>query len=151
MINKFDLPRALLRGRYMAAAARIEHNGVLIDTGMREALKINWEGMQDELIARVDAHYGVYEGRTFKRELFADYLRRHDIPWPMLPSGQLDLQDDTFKDMARSHSQLTQLRELRASLSQMRLDRLAIGMWETVQSVLKQVTEAKLTHVPEPT
>ena len=27
MLPKIDLPRALLRGRYMAAAARMEHSG----------------------------------------------------------------------------------------------------------------------------
>ena len=31
MLPGIDLPRALLRGRYMAAAAAIEHNGVPID------------------------------------------------------------------------------------------------------------------------
>ena len=31
MLPKIDLPRALLRGRYMAAAARMEHAGVPID------------------------------------------------------------------------------------------------------------------------
>jgi hypothetical protein len=32
MLPKIDLPRSLLRGRYMVAAARMEHNGVPIDT-----------------------------------------------------------------------------------------------------------------------
>ena len=32
MLPKIDLPRALLRGRYMYAAARMEWNGVPIDT-----------------------------------------------------------------------------------------------------------------------
>jgi DNA polymerase I len=32
MLPKIDLPRALLRGRYMAAVARMEWNGVPIDT-----------------------------------------------------------------------------------------------------------------------
>ena len=31
MLPRIDLPRALLRGRYMAAAAHMEHNGVPID------------------------------------------------------------------------------------------------------------------------
>ena len=31
MLPKIDLPRALLRGRYMAAAAAMEHNGTPID------------------------------------------------------------------------------------------------------------------------
>ena len=31
MLRHIDLPRALFRGRYMAAAAQMEHNGVPID------------------------------------------------------------------------------------------------------------------------
>src|SRR5262249_54947648 len=34
MLPRIDLPRALLRGRYMAAAAAMEHNGVPIDRPM---------------------------------------------------------------------------------------------------------------------
>ena len=39
MLPDIDLPRALLRGRYMAAAARMERNGVPIDTATLELLR----------------------------------------------------------------------------------------------------------------
>ena len=42
MLPKIDLPRALLRGRYMVAAARMERNGVPIDTGTLGQLKRHW-------------------------------------------------------------------------------------------------------------
>ena len=35
MLPQIDLPRALFRGRYMAAAAAMEHNGVPIDASKR--------------------------------------------------------------------------------------------------------------------
>jgi DNA polymerase-1 len=35
MLERIDLPRALLRGRYMAAAAAIEWHGVPVDARMR--------------------------------------------------------------------------------------------------------------------
>jgi DNA polymerase I len=41
MLPKVDLPRALLRGRYMSAVARMERNGVPIDVGTFELLKRN--------------------------------------------------------------------------------------------------------------
>jgi hypothetical protein len=41
-----DLQRALLRGRYMAAAARIEHNGVPIDVETLELLRRHWDDIQ---------------------------------------------------------------------------------------------------------
>ena len=127
MLPTIDLPRALLRGRYMAAAAQVECNGVPIDALTLELLRFHWLDIQDQLIAEIDAGYGVFDGRTFKADRFAAYLSRAGIPWPMLPTGRLDLSDDTFRDMARAHPAVTPLRELRVALSQMRLADLAVG------------------------
>jgi len=60
MLPAIDLPRALLRGRYMAAVAQMEHNGVPIDEGTLNALRGNWEPVKHRLIADVDQDYGVY-------------------------------------------------------------------------------------------
>jgi hypothetical protein len=54
-------------------------------------------------------------------------LIRADIPWPRLESGALDLSDDTFRQMARLYPLVAPLRELRFSLSQLRLNSLAVG------------------------
>lgn len=127
MLPHIDLPRALLRGRYMTAIARMERNGVPIDTGTLELLRRHWSDIQDHLIAEIDGDYGVYDGRTFKEDHFASWLARNSIPWPLHPSGRLDLSDDTFREMARAYPAVAPLRELRAALSQMRLSDLAVG------------------------
>lgn len=127
MLPNIDLPRALLRGRYMAAAAQIERSGVPIDTDILGLLRQFWSDIQDQLIAAIDRDYGVYDGRTFKAEQFAKWLAQNKIPWPLLHSGRLDLTDDTFREMARVYPSVTPLRELRSSLSQMRLSDLAVG------------------------
>ena len=62
MLPHIDLPRALLRGRYMKAAAAMEWNGVPIDTNTLALLREKWTGIQDQLIAAIDADYGVYDG-----------------------------------------------------------------------------------------
>jgi hypothetical protein len=69
MLPGIDLGRALLRGRYMAAAAAMEHNGVPIDVPTLDLLRDAWPGIQDEVIAEIDKDYGVYDGRTFKPDL----------------------------------------------------------------------------------
>ena len=51
MLPHIDLPRALLRGRFMKAAARIEWNGVPIDTTTLALLRQYWSDIQDDLIA----------------------------------------------------------------------------------------------------
>jgi DNA polymerase-1 len=127
MLPRIDLPRALLRGRYMAAAATMEHAGVPIDVDMLQLLRARWTDIQDQLIQEIDASYGVFDGRTFKAERFARWLAAQNIPWPMLESGHLDLADDTFRHQARAYPAVSPLRELRSSLSDLRLNDLAIG------------------------
>jgi DNA polymerase-1 len=127
MLPRIDLPRALLRGRYMAAASAMEHNGVPIDLPTLELLRQHWLGMQDDLIAAVDQDCGVFDGRTFKANRFEALLVRLGIPWPRLESGRLDLQDDTFRQIAKSYPIISPLRELRSSLASLRLNDLAVG------------------------
>ena len=127
MALKIDLPRALLRGRFMAASAAMEHAGVPIDVETLAELRHRWTGIQDDLIAEIDADYGVYEGRTFKAERFAGWLAASKIPWPRLESGSLALDDGTFRQMARAYRAVSPLRELRSSLSELRLNDLAVG------------------------
>ena len=126
MLPQIDLPRALLRGRYMAAAAAMEHNGTPIDVETLARLREGWTGIQDDLIRAIDV-YGVYDGRTFKSERWAKLMAALDIPWPMLESGQLDLSDGTFRQMAKSHPVVSPYRELRSALSDLRLNDLAVG------------------------
>ena len=121
------LGHAVWRGRYMGAVATMEHSGVPIDTDTLEAINSNWQGIQARLIADVDKTYGVYDGRTFKMDRFAAYLAANDIPWPRLDTGRLALDDDTFRNMARSYPQVSALRELRHALGELRLNSLAVG------------------------
>jgi DNA polymerase-1 len=127
MLPQIDLPRALLRGRYMAAAAHMEHAGVPIDVETLEKLRERWPDIQDQLIAEIDTDYGVYEGRTFKTAKFEAWLKAEGIPWPRLESGQLDLSRDAFREVARSSPRVAPLQQLRTSLSEMRLNDLAVG------------------------
>jgi hypothetical protein len=49
------------------------------------------------------------------------------MAWQRLESGQLDLSDDTFAEMAQIYPQIAPLRELREALSRLRLNSLAVG------------------------
>ena len=61
-----DVPRALLRGRYMKAAAKIEHIGIPIDVNAFSKLQRYWSQIQEELIKQIDRDYQVFDGTTFK-------------------------------------------------------------------------------------
>ena len=111
----------------MSAVAKMEWTGVPIDVATLGLLRQNWTAIQRQLIDAIDKDFGVYDGVSFPRQRFAEYLARHHIPWPTLPSGQLDLSRDAFRQQARSHPQIAPLAELRSTLSELRLNDLAVG------------------------
>ena len=127
MLPQVDLPRALLRGRYMRAVARMEHWGIPIDTEALSELRHYWPGIKNSLIDKVGRICPVFEGRTFKRALFERWLIQTGRSWPTLPSGNLALDDDTFRERSRNDPEIALLREVRAALSRMRLLDLSAG------------------------
>jgi DNA polymerase I len=127
MLPRIDLPRALLRGRFMKAAAAVEWAGTPIDTATLALLRQYWTDIQDDLIAAVDHDYGVFDGGTFRLERWERWLAAHGIPWPRLESGRLDLTDGTFRQMARAYPAVSPMRELRSALADLRLNDLAVG------------------------
>ena len=60
MLPQLDLPRALLRGRYMQAAACIEWNGTPIDTDMLAELRDQWETIRTRLVRAMNRDYPVF-------------------------------------------------------------------------------------------
>ncbi|SOE01787.1 DNA polymerase [Caenispirillum bisanense] len=127
MVSKIDLPRALLRGRYMTAAARIEATGIPIDVPTLKAMQEHWRDIQALLIEEIDASYGVFDGTTFKHDRFASYLIARGINWPRTETGRLAVSDDIFREQAKVYPVLEPLRQLRSMLGQMRLSDLTVG------------------------
>src|SRR5262249_23110308 len=101
--------------------------GVPIDLPLLEKLREHWDRLKVELIGAVDSEYGVFDGTRFRADLFAAWLRRTGIPWPRHPSGALMLDGDTFRDQARGYPAVNALRELRATLANLRLTGLTVG------------------------
>jgi hypothetical protein len=127
MLPHIDFERALLRGRSMRATAHMEYNGVPVDTARLQKLREAWPTLQEELIHRIDQQYGVYDGRHFREDRWQEWTRHQGIVWPVLSSGRLALDGDTFRDMGLVHPCVHPIRELRATLAQFRLEQLAVG------------------------
>ncbi len=126
-MNDEELCRAMIRGKYMSTAAKMEKNGIAVDNGLLEGLRRNWQEIQTRLISKVDRQYGVFSGRTFRQSNFREFLNRQSIPWPCLPSGALDLSRDTFRLMSQIYPCLRLLYELRENLSQLKEIKIPIG------------------------
>jgi DNA polymerase I len=121
-----DVPRALLRGRYMGAVAAMERHGTPLDAPLFRLLAQQWERIEEGLIERMDPA-GLWEGRSFRYAAFEDFLRQRAIAWPRLDSGRLALDDQTFRTIGRRIPAIRQIADLRALLSAMRLRDMAIG------------------------
>ena len=123
-----DWPRAVLRGEFMKAMGHVENNGIPIDTPILALLDEHWESLQTETIRHVDVDFGVYEGIHFREDRFARWLALNGVPWPRrYKTNDLDINDETFKDMAESYPILQPLRQLRQTLSILRLADLPVG------------------------
>jgi DNA polymerase I-like protein with 3'-5' exonuclease and polymerase domains len=127
MEKEIDLPYALLRGRYMAAVAQMEYNGIPIDVGSLTELKECWDNLKEELILRVDQNYDVFEGTVFKIAKFRKYLEEHQIPWDYTPEGLPKTDDAYMRMQAKTHPELKPLQELRYALGQLKLNGLQVG------------------------
>jgi len=79
----------------------------------------------------MDAPFGIYEfvdGEPhWRKQRFADYVRKHHMIWPTYDDGTLDEREQTFREMAGRYPQIENLRELRYSISKLRLNDLHVG------------------------
>ena len=109
MSPTLDLGRALLRGRYMCAVARIEAHGVPVDVARLRSLRGSWPAIRRRVFQLTDQEFGVYNRGRFQPKAFESWLKRNGIAWPRATNGHLDLSEGNFRDMARLHPVLRPL------------------------------------------
>ena len=138
VLPAIDLPRALLRSEFVKASSRMQWRGVPIDLEIFTRLRNQntWNQIRETLIPPIDAAYEVYDGRHFRHNKFEAYLARHNIPWPRLESGQLNLQANTFRERAKAYPQVAALHELRHTLSNLKSIKLQVGADGRARTVL---------------
>jgi DNA polymerase I len=126
-----SLPHALGRAKFVWTVAQQERRGVPLDLAFLTRLRGQWEPMQSELVKAMDAPFGIYEFKNgkphWRKQRFADWVKRHRMSWPTYADGLLDETDQTFRDMEGLYPQIGPLRELRYSLSKLRLNDLSVG------------------------
>lgn len=127
MQSNLDIGRALLRGRYMAAVARMEWVGISVDQRMVGLLGAYWPRLRARILEIVDRPFGVYEHGRFQPAAFQSWLGCHGIQWPRAAAGDLDLSDEAFRDMTRVYPELRPLKELRSTLAGFVPSALSIG------------------------
>lgn len=125
--SPLSFTQALFRGRYTCAVARIEFAGTPIDVDLLGRLRSNWAQIQLLLIAAVDVKFGVYVGTTFKQKRFEKWCCDAGIAWPRTDTGKLKTDTNTFRQIAKTNSDVALLHQLRVTIQQMRTLQLAVG------------------------
>jgi len=126
-----SLPHALGRGKVMWPNANIESRGVPLNLPLVTLVRDNWTSIQLGLVREFD-EFGLYEidkhGKPhWKDERFESFVARMGIDWPKLDSGKLDQKIDTFEDMQGIYPWANSVRELRSTMSKLRMNSLEIG------------------------
>ena len=126
-----SLPHALFRAKFQWAMAQTEHRGVPMDLPSLNPIRQHWDGMRADLVTEMDRPFGIYEIEDglphWRRANFEAYVRRMGMSWPRYESGMLDETDQTFREMAGKYPFIEPLRELRYSLSKLKLNDLQVG------------------------
>jgi len=126
-----SLPHAMFRAKSQWAMAQQERRGIPTDLPLLTRTRGHWKDMRLDLVSELDRPFGCYEivdGEAhWRKERFANCVRRNGMIWPRHDSGAFDETDQTFREMAGRYPQIEQLRELRYSLSKLRLNDLSIG------------------------
>jgi DNA polymerase I len=130
--RQIDWPRALRRGRYVIAAARMERNGTPIDIDLHARLSRHWPALRRRIVAEVSHQFPVFdENDSFKENRFEQFVINLGIPWPVITTKdgreELALDKKTFDDMCRFHPELRPLYETRESLGKTRLTGISVG------------------------
>jgi hypothetical protein len=123
-----NLLPALLRGEYMKSIASAEYAGVPIDKPLYDKMVDHWSELQANVIERVNADFPVFEDGHFRIARFESMLDREKIrDWPLTTTGELALDDDTFRDLTNRYPRLEPLRQVRQILGQLHRPSLTIG------------------------
>ena len=118
-----DLPRALLRGRYMGAVARMEWVGLPISRYLLDLLIENWEPLQLYYIAR-DDEFGLYDHTSIRLERLQDLINKRGWDWPLTSTGLPELKLKTLGRQAKRYPELKKLVRLREQIAELKISSL---------------------------
>jgi hypothetical protein len=132
MLPRIDLPRALLRGRYTVAAARMERAGIPLDVEILDQLRRNWDRIKGRLIAAVNREYGVFvpvRQRTLNpASAFGAAVLREAEAWGIDPHRLAEAVDLLWDDERKTLAPLHAARK--AARQETGLTRRRINQWE---------------------
>jgi DNA polymerase-1 len=127
-----SLPHALFRGKFQWEIAKQERRGLPVDQLLLTRFRSQWSPLKCDLVTARD-RFGIYEivGGVphWRKKEFANFLLRNNLHlvWRRLASGAFDESDEAFKELEGANPEVRELRQLRYTLSQLKLNDLQVG------------------------
>ncbi len=121
-----DVPRALVRGQFMLAAARTEHVGLPVDRSAAERITSNKALIERVLIEKLDTP-GLFEGTHLRQHRIGDFARSRRIVWPRTPSGRFVTERGAIATLAEQEPELAPAVEILDLLSNLRQVEIPVG------------------------
>jgi hypothetical protein len=126
-----SLPHAMFRSKFQWAMAQHERRGVPMNLPLLNKIQERWPDIQADIVREKDAAYGIYEfvdgNPHWRSQRFREYLQRNGVAWPKYPDGTPMEDQQSFRDMVGRYPQIEMLRELRYTMSKLRLNTLTVG------------------------
>jgi hypothetical protein len=119
-----DLPRALMRGRYMGAVARMERIGLPTFVPFFQILLSVWDQIKLYYIQR-DDEFGLYEGTAFVEQRLWDLIKARGWDWPRTSTGRYQFKLGTLGKQAQRYPELKRLAQLRDRVAELKINKLA--------------------------
>jgi hypothetical protein len=117
-----DVGRALFRGRYMAAVARMERVGLPIDSDYLNELVTTWDAIRLHYIQR-DDEFHLYDANLVEARLW-DLIEAKGWDWPRTKTGRYELTKKTIGKQATRYPELKSLARLRDQIAELRINKL---------------------------
>jgi hypothetical protein len=139
MEPSIDMPRALLRGRYMGAVARMEAVGIPVSRAKVDRFTDHWDAIKLYHIERED-DFGLYEGLNFRDWRLEAMIASRGWYWPRTEKGQrLAVDHKTWARQVERHPELERTARLYAFVGGLRTSALqnSIGRDERCRCSLR--------------
>jgi DNA polymerase I len=125
-----SLPHAMLRSKFQWAMAKTERRGVPLDMPWLTRIRRQWGNIRTDLVRELD-RFGLYEivggVAHWRKGRWAAFIERNGLSWTRTEAGAYSEEDEVFREMEGLYPFVGPLRELRYSLSKLKLSNLRVG------------------------
>ena len=102
-VKRYEAPgtlihQAIFAGAAKAATAKVEFDGIPVNTKLLATIQNNFPAIKETMIAELNAEIDVFENGVMKYTKFYEMVKRNDLlsVWPVTATGKLKTDEDTI-------------------------------------------------------